>query len=176
MIQLLNDQVVDSAIKIFSELPHFFNPLAIEKLKKDIEWFIKKKSEPQEEGFYVYIEDSEVIGLIGYRRRKWQREYEITWLAAKADRQRRGVGRSLVTFIENLLMKHNLQLITVNIPDDQRSKNFYFQMGFRSVNRFFDKDGEMLVYEKRYGFIKDICQDLVADYLRKKKLKDLKKK
>lgn len=176
MIQPLNEQAVDSVIQIFSGLPHFFNPLAINRLKEDIKSFLKKKPEPEEGGFYVYMEDLEVIGVIGYRRMKWQREYEITWLAARADRQRRSVGRNLVTFLENLLQKHNLQLITVNIPEDQRSRNFYFQMGFRSVNRFFDKDGEMLVYEKKYGFVKDKCQELVADYLRRKKLKDIKKK
>ncbi len=176
MIQLLDEQTVDSTIQIFAGLPHFFNPLAINRLKEDINSFIKKRPEPEEGGFYVYMEDAEIIGLIGYKRMKWQREYEITWLAARADRHRRGVGRSLVTFLENLLLRHNLQLITVNIPDDQRSRNFYFQMGFRSVNRFFSKDGEMLIYEKRYGFIKDKCQDLVADYLRRKKLKDVKKR
>ena len=176
MIQLLDEQTADSAIQIFSGLPHFFNPLAINRLKEDIKSFIKKKPDPTEESFYVYIEDLEVIGVIGYRRMKWQREYEITWLAARADRQRRSVGRNLVTFLENLLLKHNLQRIAVNIPDDLRSKNFYFQMGFRSINRFFDKDGEMLVYEKKYGLMKDKCQDLVADYLRRKKLKDIKKK
>jgi GNAT superfamily N-acetyltransferase len=175
MIQLLDEQMVDSAIQIFVELPHFFNPLAINRLKEDIKSFIKKRPEPEEGGFYVYVEDLEVIGVIGYRRMKWQREYEITWLAVRKDRQRRGIGRSLLLFLENFLLKHSLQLIIVNIPNDQLSKNFYFQMGFRSINRFFDKDGEILVYEKRYGFIKDKCQDFVADYLRQKRLKDAKK-
>jgi ribosomal protein S18 acetylase RimI-like enzyme len=176
MIQVLEEQMAEDTVEIFSGLSHFFNPIAIEKVKEEIHDFLAKPPDPAVSGWFVYIEDKKPVGAIAYRRCRWQHEYEITWLAVREDHQRRGIGRDLVRFIENHLKRYDLRLITVNIPDDQRSKSFYFQMGFRSVNRFLDGESEKIVYQKKYGIVSSRCEDMVADYLRRKRLKNLKKR
>ncbi|MEW6679771.1 MAG: GNAT family N-acetyltransferase [bacterium] len=176
MIVRFKEDMVSEAIKIFEGLPHYFNPLGIQRLKDDIKEYFAKPPSPELAGFFVYVKDDEIFGMIGYKRQLYHREYEITWFAVRKDCQRRGIGRGLVSYLSNFLSQYQLELLTANIPDDPVSREFYYKMGFRSINRFLNHEGEKLVYQKRFGYIADTCQELVANYLRRKKLKELKKK
>jgi len=176
MIVRLKEDMVFDVIKIFEGLPHYFNPLGIKKLRDDISEYFTKHPLVEQTGFFVYVKDDKVVGMIGYKRMQNPREYEITWLAVEKDIQRKGIGRKLVYFLENFLSQYKLELLTVIIPDDIVPREFYYKMGFRSINRFLDGEGERLVYQKRFGHIGEACQELIADYLRRKRLKEIKKK
>lgn len=176
MITRLERDMVDEVVNIFKDLPHYFNPLGIQRLEEDIKEYFAKAPLVDIAGFFVYIKDNEILGMIGYKRLIYHREYEITWLATRKDMQRKGIGRELLLYLENFLSQYKLELFTVTIPDDPVSREFYYKMGFRSTTRFLDAEEERLVYQKRFGYLGDTCQEFVADYLRKKRLKEIKKR
>ncbi|HAW49850.1 TPA: hypothetical protein DCX16_02730 [bacterium] len=176
MIKKLEQGMADDVVSIFENLPHYFNPLGIARLKDDIKKYLIENPPIEKEGFFVYLEKEKPLGLIGYKRQIHHMEYEITWLAVRKDVQRRGIGRKLITHLEDFLSQYKLEKTTVVIPDDIVSREFYYKMGFKSINRFLDGEGEKLVYEKRYGVIGDTCQEYIAEYLRRKRLREIKKK
>lgn len=176
MIVRLEKHMVEEVVEIFKGLPHYFNPIGIKTLEEDLKAYFTKNPLAEEAGFFVYIEDNNILGMIGYKRLIYHREYEITWLAVKKDWQRKGIGRELFLYLENFLLQYKLEVFTVTIPDDPVPREFYYKMGFRSTTRFLDGKEERLVYQKRFGFIGDTCQEFVADYLRRKRLKEIKKR
>ncbi|MEW6103847.1 MAG: GNAT family N-acetyltransferase [bacterium] len=177
MIVRLKEDMVSEVIKIFEGLTHYFNPLGIQRLKNDISEYFAKPPSVELAGFFVYVNDNgEILGLIGYKRLLYHKEYEITWIATRNDCQRKGIGRELISHLEIFLSNYQLELLTATIPDRPVSREFYYKMGFRSINRFLNGEGERLVYQKRFGPLADICQEFVANYLRRKRLKEIKKK
>ena len=88
----------------------------------------------------VAVENGEVVGFLTLRRQE-AASAEITWMAVRADRRRRGLGRELVERAVDELARDGARLLCVltlaeSVPDDQETDNyadtraFYRAMGF----------------------------------------------
>jgi ribosomal protein S18 acetylase RimI-like enzyme len=88
----------------------------------------------------VALVDEEVVGFLTYVHR-FDQAAEITWMAVRADRRRRGIGHALIERLADRLMAEGrsvLLVLTVSPsdtdaePDDgyQSTRAFYLSTGF----------------------------------------------
>jgi ribosomal protein S18 acetylase RimI-like enzyme len=88
----------------------------------------------------VAVEEGDVIGFLTLRRHD-PRSAEITWMAVRADRRRRGVGRELVERAVDDLARDGVELLSLltvaeSEPDWRETDNyadtraFYRAVGF----------------------------------------------
>jgi ribosomal protein S18 acetylase RimI-like enzyme len=106
----------------------------------------------------VAVEGSEVVGFLTFVPR-FDEAAEITWMAVRADRRRRGIGHALVSSLEALLIsegRRTLLALTVSPsdPDDeppdayQATRAFYRSAGFvlaRDLPREWESDTAVLM-------------------------------
>lgn len=121
---------IPSIIEIFHSLPEDFNPLGISKLVEELENFFSSPTKPLK-NYFVYFWEGEPVGFIGYNR-LCPGTVEITWLAVKKEYQRRGIGRSLVKYLEDYV-KSTLKddMLVVNTI---KAGRFYEKCGFESTS------------------------------------------
>jgi ribosomal protein S18 acetylase RimI-like enzyme len=88
----------------------------------------------------VAVEDGEIVGFLTYVHR-FDEAAEITWMAVRADRRRRGIGHALIERLTDELIaagRRILLVLTVSPsdpgpePDDgyQSTRAFYRSVGF----------------------------------------------
>jgi ribosomal protein S18 acetylase RimI-like enzyme len=88
----------------------------------------------------VAVEEGEVVGFLTLRRHD-PRSAEITWMAVRADRRRRGIGRSLIERAVDDLSREGVELLSLltvaeSEPEERDSDNyadtraFYRAVGF----------------------------------------------
>ena len=88
----------------------------------------------------VAVEEGEVIGFLTLRRHD-PRSAEITWMAVRADRRRRGTGRRLIERAVDDLSREGVELLSLltvaeSEPEERDSDNyadtraFYRAVGF----------------------------------------------
>jgi ribosomal protein S18 acetylase RimI-like enzyme len=88
----------------------------------------------------VAVEDGEVVGFLTYEER-FDEAAEITWMAVRADRRRRGIGHALVERLTDDLEAGGRRIVLVLTvspsdpgpePDDgyQSTRAFYRSAGF----------------------------------------------
>jgi ribosomal protein S18 acetylase RimI-like enzyme len=112
----------------------------------------------------VAVEGSEVVGFLTFSPR-FDEAAEITWMAVRADRRRRGVGHALIAALEHLLVSEGRRTIVVltvspSDPDPeppdgyQSTRAFYRSVGFvlaRELPREWESDTAVLMVRSLAG-------------------------
>lgn len=116
---------------IFSSYPHHFNKLGLIRLEEDM---IEHINNPDlsKRCFFVEKERNQVLGAISYSRSlKNPYEFEITWLATRQDVRGNGIGKRLLSHLEERVRAIGGEVLIVYVPDDIGSISFYEKQGFR---------------------------------------------
>jgi ribosomal protein S18 acetylase RimI-like enzyme len=101
----------------------------------------------------VAVEGSEVVGFLTFVPR-FDEATEVTWMAVRTDRRRRGIGHALIGSLEDIVRAEGRRAIVVltvspNDPDPERpdgygaTRAFYRSVGFtlvRDLEREWDSD------------------------------------
>jgi GNAT superfamily N-acetyltransferase len=112
----------------------------------------------------VAVEDGDVVGFLTYEER-FEEASEITWMAVRADRRRRGIGQALIDRLaERLSAEGRRVLLALTVspsdpgaePDDgyQSTRAFSRSTGFvlgRDLPRECDSDTAVLLVRSLYG-------------------------
>jgi ribosomal protein S18 acetylase RimI-like enzyme len=106
--------------------------------------------------YYVWRRDGELRGLVGLHHAVWGPEQNVwlAWFAVDPAWQGRGVGRRLLTAIEQMAFREGFRKLLVETyehADFDRARRFYERNGFRRTGRVSDylPDGSpMVVYAK----------------------------
>ena len=89
---------------------------------------------------FVAVEEGEVVGFLTLLRHD-PRSAEVTWMAVRADRRRRGIGRRLIELAVDDLARDGVKLLSLltvaeSEPEERESDNyadtraFYDALGF----------------------------------------------
>jgi len=116
------------SLKIASELKEWFTPEGLKNIKTDFDM----------NHVIVALEKSKVIGFLCYT--SYSGKMLLLWMGVKRDYQRKGVGKALLSHLENLSKKLNLHSIEIEtLPDEDSyepyklTRNFYYKKGFKRV-------------------------------------------
>ncbi|MEW6006851.1 MAG: GNAT family N-acetyltransferase [bacterium] len=129
IIELTSDDI-QQAKAIFYSYPHHFNKLGLLKLEEEMIDYVNNP-DFSKRCFFVEKESHQVLGVIGYSRSlKNPYEFEVTWLAVRADFKRKGIGKRLIEHLEERVKGLFAEILVVYTPDDIGSISFYEKMGF----------------------------------------------
>jgi len=74
---------------------------------------------------------------------------QIRWVYVLPEYQRKGVGTSLIEYIENEAVKGRLKKLRILTSDSAYwAKNFYSKLGYKMIGKFSRPWGDDVVYEK----------------------------
>jgi ribosomal protein S18 acetylase RimI-like enzyme len=95
----------------------------------------------------VAIEDAEVVGFLTYAYR-FDEAAEITWMAVRADRRRRGIGHALIDGLSEQLAAEGRRVLVVltvspSDPGDEPDD------GYQSTRAFYRSTGSVLARDLR---------------------------
>jgi ribosomal protein S18 acetylase RimI-like enzyme len=148
-IRSLRPEDANACDRIIAGLPYHF---AHEQGRRDCAAAVRR------DAGLVAIEDAEVVGFLTYAYR-FDEAAEITWMAVRADRRRRGIGRALIDRLsEQLAAERRRVLLVLTVspsdpgeePDDgyQSTRAFYRSTGFvlaRDLRGEWDADTAVLM-------------------------------
>ena len=131
LIRPLASADADASDRIIASLPYHF---AHEQGRRDCADAVRRDTG------LVAVEDDEVVGFLTYVPR-FDEAAEITWMAVRNDRRRRGIGRALIEELSERLRAEGTRILvalTVSPsdpgpePDDgyQSTRAFYRSTGF----------------------------------------------
>lgn len=118
----------NSALEIAKDLPEWFTKDALKNMKVDFEYnnLIVSKDKKQINGFLCYSTNSGKMVLI--------------WMGVKRNLQRKGIGRSLLNWLENKANRLDLNSIEVEtLPEEddyapyKQTREFYYKNGFKRI-------------------------------------------
>ncbi|MCX6816186.1 MAG: GNAT family N-acetyltransferase [Candidatus Aenigmarchaeota archaeon] len=136
-ITKLNRKHIDELVQIDYESEHENdrknNTTKAEMKKEAIRRFGKGQ-----EMFFGYTENKELIGYVtlipffpGYKH------CEVYWLAVRKKNQGKGIGRTLMHFIENYAKKKGFRKVFAYTGKNmKKTRKFYEKIGYKFVNEF----------------------------------------
>ena len=88
----------------------------------------------------VVVEDGAVVGFLTYARLN-ARTAEVTWMAVRADRRRRGIGAVMIEELTARLSREGMRMLVVKTLSDRedpgteyaQTRAFYLRCGFVPV-------------------------------------------
>lgn len=88
----------------------------------------------------VCVEDAEIVGFLTYLQMH-PRAAEITWMAVRSDKRRRGIGTTLLNELTSALSRDGTRLLVVKTLSDREepgrayaeTRSFYLGRGFIPV-------------------------------------------
>jgi GNAT superfamily N-acetyltransferase len=88
----------------------------------------------------VCVEDGEIVGFLTYVR-IYPRTAEVTWMAVRSDRRRRGIGTTLLGELTPMLTRDGARMLVVKTlsdreepgPEYAETRSFYLARGFVPV-------------------------------------------
>ncbi len=109
--------------------------------------------------YFVRRQHDRIVGLVGLHHTVWGPEENVwlAWFAVDPDCQGQGLGRRLLTEIEQLAAGRGFRKLlieTYDHADFDKARRFYERNGFRQAGRVDDylPDGSaMIVYAKHIG-------------------------
>lgn len=98
--------------------------------------------------FYMHKLEDEVVGTAALKVES-DEVGSIRWVYVLPEHQRKGVGTSLVTNIENEAIRMKLKRLRVLANENaQWARNFYKKLGYKMINKIPRRFGDDVVYEK----------------------------
>jgi len=98
--------------------------------------------------FYAYRIENATIGVAALRLEDG-RMGQLRWVYVLPEHQRKGVGTSLIQYIENEALKGRLKKLIVLTNDSAYwAKNFYSKLGYKMISKISRPWGDDVVYEK----------------------------
>jgi ribosomal protein S18 acetylase RimI-like enzyme len=148
-VRALGPEDANACDGIIAGLPHHF---ALAQGRRDCAAAVRR------EAGLVAVEDEAVVGFLTYAYR-FDEAAEITWMAVRADRRRRGIGHTLIDRLcEQLAAEGRRVLLVLTVspsdpgdePDDgyQSTRAFYRSTGFvlgRDLRGEWDSDTAVLM-------------------------------
>jgi len=98
--------------------------------------------------FYAYKIENATIGVAALRLEDGSMG-QLRWVYVLPEHQRKGVGTSLIGYIENEAGKRRLKKLRVLTNDSAYwAKNFYSKLGYKMISKISRPWGDDAVYEK----------------------------
>jgi ribosomal protein S18 acetylase RimI-like enzyme len=117
-------------VAIAKLLPQWFTELGIEQIARDL----------QTQNGLVTLEDENIAGFVTYAITVDETVAELTWIAVHPNLHRKGIGRSLVEALEEVLVGLGVSALEVSTVADSieyepyaRTRTFYHALGFSDV-------------------------------------------
>lgn len=114
--------------------------------------------DPAGSGYHVLVTESgeEIAGYACYGLNPMTvSTWDLYWIAVSRSSQGRGIGRELLTLVENNIWKAGGTLIiieTSSTPIYDRTNRFYLRMGYKADCRiagYYGPGDDKIIYEKR---------------------------
>ena len=126
---LLDDH--ESILEIAKALhPAWFNELGLQEIVRDV----------QKERGLIAIDNGRAVGFVIYRKNENGNSAELSWIAVRPEFHRRGVGRSLMNSLAEVLTQQGIRMLevstvapTVEYEPYARTRSFYHGVGFSDV-------------------------------------------
>ena len=148
-VRALGPEDANACDGIIAGLPYHF---ANEQGRRDCAAAVRR------EAGLVAVEDAAVVGFLTYAHR-FDEAAEITWMAVRADRRRRGIGHALIDELSRRLVEEGRRVLLVltvspsdpgDEPEDgyQSTRAFYRSTGFvlgRDLRGEWDSDTAVLM-------------------------------
>ncbi|MGP6208060.1 GNAT family N-acetyltransferase [Cuniculiplasma sp. SKW3] len=122
------DKYAIDALRIAKGLGEWFNEIGIKNMEADLFF----------DNLAVMVENGETLGFACYNSHDGI--MQLLWLAVERGHQGKGVGGSLLKWVEEEAMKHRLNVIQVEtLPDEDSyepyklTRKFYYNHGFTRV-------------------------------------------
>jgi ribosomal protein S18 acetylase RimI-like enzyme len=98
----------------------------------------------ESDNIWLALRDGELLGFVGLRLHPEDHMGEICIIAVSPDRQRQGIGRTLMDFAERLIRSRGLKMVMVETVDDaghQSARSAYEASGYERwpVARYFKR-------------------------------------
>jgi len=130
-IRQIQSEDHESIIEIAKALhPEWFNEPGLEQIARDIQ------SEPG----LVALDEEHIVGFLLYRTDENSKTVELEWIAVRPELHRKGIGRALVSFLEEMFTQQGFQslevstvALTVEYEPYARTRSFYHDVGFTAV-------------------------------------------
>jgi ribosomal protein S18 acetylase RimI-like enzyme len=111
-------------------LPQWFTELGIQRIARDL----------QTQNGLVALEDENIAGFVTYAITVDETAAELTWIAVHPNLHRKGIGRSLVEALEEVLVRLGASALEVSTVADSveyepyaRTRSFYHALGFSDI-------------------------------------------
>jgi ribosomal protein S18 acetylase RimI-like enzyme len=146
-------------IKILKSTPEF----TAEEVEVAIELIDIYLEQGVKSGYYLMVSEveSDVSGYICYGPTPMtDGTWDIYWIAVAADKQRLGIGRSLMQYTENEIQKARGRLIMIETsskPSYEKTRKFYQSINYNIAARiidFYTIGDDKLILEKRFKQVK----------------------
>ncbi|MBG9548459.1 MULTISPECIES: GNAT family N-acetyltransferase [Cytobacillus] len=126
-------------------------------IKSDAEEEIMEIFFEKNGSFFVYEEDNQIVGFMGYKFKKWGGDdvYWAIWLYVDPDFKRKGIGTKLYERIEDEVRKKGCRKIYLDVgneEDHQEAIKFHLNNGFiqeAKLNDFWTDGEHCLLFSKR---------------------------
>lgn len=80
----------------------------------------------------------------------------VPWIAIKKEQQKRGIGKKLITFLENYALHHGVHDIRLEASDDV--KEYYLKLGYKLFG--YDEKG---YFGQNHHYLKKLLQEPVEE-------------
>jgi len=117
-------------VEMAKTLPQWFTELGVQQIAKDL----------QAQSGLVALKDENTVGFVTYVLTMDGKAAELTWIAVHPEFHRKGIGRSLVKNLEEILVKQGVSALEVSTVADSveyepyaRTRSFYHALGFSDV-------------------------------------------
>jgi ribosomal protein S18 acetylase RimI-like enzyme len=130
-VRQIHDQDHDSIIEVAKTLhPGWFNELGLQQIADDL----------QKEHGLVALDNEKVVGFLIYGTDENSKTAELSWVAVRAEFHRKGIGRALVSALEEMLARQEFRSLevstvapTIEYEPYARTRSFYHSIGFSNV-------------------------------------------
>ena len=120
---------VDACIAIAKALPDFFTAQGVSDMSRDLQKHLS----------YVTMSANETVGFAAINKKN-KHVAEISWMAVKPERQRRGIGSALVGHLAKELSSQGVKLLEVKTLATHADLAA-FERTYGKTRRFYEKTG-----------------------------------
>jgi len=124
------------------EKTNMFTQAEIDVALELIDIFLTNK---KQKDYFIYVAENqskEVVGYVCYGPTPaTEGTYDLYWIAVSVKKQGKGIGKDLLTFIENDVLEQNGRLIIIETSSQQKyqpTQQFYFKNNYQLAARIKD--------------------------------------
>ena len=134
------------------------NNFTAEELKVAMELVDIYLNNPSQQDYFLFVDADDFDKVNGYvcfgPRPLTIGTYDLYWIAVNPDCQARGIGSSLISFVENYLKQKNGRLILIETsgkPSYKKERNFYEKNSYKKfceIDDFYNIGDSLIIYGK----------------------------